>query len=114
MIQPTELKTCVICKDKKPVSEYYRHSRKGTLHAYCKPCYSEYSRLKYHEGVKRPRKPPVAGELHQCTRCLKTMEVNTDNFYHYEGRGWVTMCKPCYSYSKKVQQHEDKVKWGIR
>ena len=53
--QPVVLmsKKCLMCKEYKPTSEYYKNKKTGYYHARCKKCHLEYSNKKLHEYYQK-------------------------------------------------------------
>ncbi len=92
----SEYKVCMICNQSllRDVN-FYKEKRKWS--SYCKKCHSEYSKEKRTTGVTpRPRKsPPIEGQMYTCPKCNVSKEVNKENFYWYEYRGWLTHCIDC-------------------
>jgi hypothetical protein len=48
-----EGKKCLLCKENKPISEFYQNKNNGYYHTRCKKCHLEYSNKKLHEYYQK-------------------------------------------------------------
>lgn len=93
-----ETKTCHKCEQDKPVSEFYRHHRRG-YQSMCKACKAAYNREHYRNNIEaykqrakeqnKRHRPSVAAqivdylELHPCVECGND-DVLVLEFHHLD------------------------------
>lgn len=97
------MKTCKICQQAKPETEFHKDRQKADgLAPYCKPCLI----AKQREYQKRPPRNPAPEGFKRCGKCK---EVKALDQFHTSTRlydGHAKLCKPC--------QYETRKAWALK
>lgn len=75
------MKTCVRCKESKPLSDFYRKPRRaGEVLSYCKQCLNHYTTDRF----RRRKKQAVAYLGGQCADCGGVFPYYVYDFHHLD------------------------------